>query len=43
MRKTQLRSLFVTPAMWVSMTRQAEFIAVARLISPTDWTLLAGR
>ena len=42
-RGTQQRPLFVTPAMWVSMTRQAEFIAAARLISPADWTLSAGR
>ncbi len=31
-------SLWVTPSVWTSLARQGEFVAAARLISPTDWS-----
>lgn len=34
--------LWITPSVWTSLTRQGEFIAAARLISPADWSLTDG-
>lgn len=38
-RRTEPVPVFVHPSLLVSMPRLAEFVAAARLISPSDWTL----